>query len=71
MSLLNVKETIDKYGSFRDLWECDCEGYIHYVKGEMNIMRHNDKFLQTILGKRLRSSYLNHLNEDNPFSERK
>ena len=71
LSLLNVRDTIDRYGSMRALWEGLMEGFIQNVKCELTNMRHNYTFMQTILKKMLRASYLEQMNEDNPFSHNK
>ena len=71
LSLLNVKDAIDRYGSMRELWEGYMESYIQNVKCELTTMRHNYTFMQTILKKMLRASCLEEINEDNPFSQNK
>ena len=70
-SLLNVKETVEEFGSLRDLWEGYMESYFQVVKGELTSFRHDDDFMVTILTKILRTSFLAHMNQGNPYSETK
>ena len=70
LSLLNMKDAIDRYGSMRELWEGLMEGYIQNVKRELSTLRHNDGFMKVILNKLLRTCYLENVNEGNPFSQR-
>ena len=66
MTLLNLKDTIQYFGSMRHLWEGLMEKYIQLVKRELKTMRHPDKFLKTVLRRLLCTSVFDLLNKDNP-----
>ncbi len=69
-SLLNAKDDTDRHGRLGDLWEGYMEAYIQLLKNETSVMRHSDEFMVTILSKLLRTSFLDHANEGNPYTER-
>ena len=71
MSMLGAAKSIDDYGDMRSIWEGPQEGYIQHAKRELTSMRHDDRFMQTILTKLLKTSFLELLNEGNAFSQRK
>ena len=50
-SLLNIGDMIEQSGNMRNCWEGENEGYIQNVKREISTMKHNEKYLKTILTK--------------------
>ena len=69
MTLLNLKDTIQYFGSMRYLWEGLMEKYIQLVKRELKSMRHTNTFLRTVLRKLLCTSVFDLLNKDNPHCQ--
>ena len=70
-SLLNIGDMIEQYGAMRNCWEDENERYIQNVKREISTMKHNEKYLKTILTKILRIDVSASFNKDNPFSNEK
>ena len=68
-SLLNIGDMIEQSGNMRNCWEGENESYIQNVKREISTMKHNEKYLKTILTKILRTDVLASFNKDNPFSK--
>jgi hypothetical protein len=62
---------IEQSGNMRNCWEGENESYIQNVKREISTMKHNEKYLKTILTKILRTDVLASFNNDNPFSKAK
>jgi len=60
---------IEQSGNMRNCWEGENESYIQNVKREISTMKHNEKYLKTILTKILRTDVLASFNKDNPFSK--
>ena len=48
-SLLNIGDMIEQSGNMRNCWEGENESYIQNVKREISTMKHNEKYLKTIL----------------------
>jgi hypothetical protein len=71
LSLLNLGDMIKQSGNMRNCWEGENESYIQNVKREISTMKHNEKYLKTILTKILRTDVLASFNKDNPFSNAK
>ncbi len=55
----------------KNCWESENERYIQNVKREISTMKHNEKYLKTMLTKILRTDVLASFNKDNPFSNAK
>jgi hypothetical protein len=62
---------IEQYGNMRNSWECENESNIQNVKRDSSTVKHNEKYLKTILIKMLRTDVLDSFNKDNPFSKAK
>jgi hypothetical protein len=62
---------IEQSGNMRNCWEGENESNIQNVNREISTMKHNEKYLKTILTKILRADVLASFNMDNPFSNAK
>ena len=71
LSLLNVEEAIEWFGSLRKLWEGNDEKFIQLIKNELSGFRHKDEHMKTLLLKMLRTKIFDIINKDNQFSQRK
>jgi len=70
LSLLNVEEAIERFGSLRKLWEGNDEKFIQLIKNELSGFRHKDEHMKTLLVKMLRTKIFDIINKDNQFSQR-
>ena len=68
-SLLNIGDMIKQSGNMMNCWEGKHESWVPNVKREISTMKHNEKYLKTILTKILRTDVLASFNKDNPFSK--
>ncbi len=69
LSLLNICDMVEQSGAMRNCWEDQNERYIQNVKREISTMKHNEKYLKTILTKIIRTDVLTSFTKDNPFSK--
>jgi hypothetical protein len=71
-SLLNIGDMIEQSGCMQNCWESESQSYIQKnVKREISTMKHNERYLKTILTKMLRTDVLDSFNKENPFSKAK
>ena len=70
LSLLNVEEAIEWFGSLRKLWEGNDEKFIQLIKNELSGFRHKDEHMKTLLLKMLRTKIFDIIDKDNQFSQR-
>ena len=70
LSLLNVEEAVERFGSLRKLWEGNDEKFIQHIKKELSGFRHKDEHMKTLLLKMLRTKIFDIIDKDNQFSQR-
>ena len=70
LSLLNVEEACELFGSLRALWEGNDEKFIQSIKHELDGFRHTDEHMKVILLKMLRTKIFDIINKGNQFSQR-
>ena len=66
-SLLNIKSTLEMYGSLRHIWEGDDEKFIKNFKKEISVIRHQTQQMRILLKKLFNTQTLNELNAANPL----
>ena len=66
-SILNLGNTVRRFGSVRYVWEGEDEKFIKNLKREISTLRHDTSALKVILEKLLRTLVLDDLNKDNPL----
>ena len=66
-SLLIISDMIEQSGCMQNCWEGENESYIQNIKREISTMKHNERYLKTILTKMLRTDVLDSFNKENPF----
>ena len=64
LSILNLSEQIDQFGSVCDYWEGTYEQYIQYVKPFMKNVRNTESYLGVKLSNIHNSHLLNNLTQD-------
>ena len=62
---------MEQFGNMRNCWEGENQSHVKNVKREISTMKHNEKYLNTILTKILRTDILASFNKNNPFSKAK
>ena len=73
-SLLNIGDTIEQSGTMRNCWKVKMRVAFKMSRGrvrEISTMKHNEKYLKTILSKILRTDVLASFNKDNPLLQGK
>lgn len=70
LSLLGFPAMIQKFGPIASMWEGNLEGYIRFMKREMGVMMHSDRFLEHIMKKVARARFFDILTESSQFEKK-
>ena len=69
LSLLELGDSVKRYGHITSTYESSNEGYVRCLKREMGVMMHNDEFLERIVTKTARTRFLEVMMKNNSFKQ--
>ena len=66
-----MSEMVRLHKSFKEIWECVNESYVHPVKDQITVMKKTNTYMPTLLMKLLQSQCVVHSNENSSLHEKK